>query len=314
MNNFSFLLLLFLLATLLITCIPVSADLSNIWYNKGVVLSLNGGFEEAIDAYNKAIEINPDYDAAWYARGYALRRLEIYSEALKSYNRALEINPKNADALFGRAYLLQISGDSEGAVKEYTIILDRDPDNAAAWNNLGRLYFELERTDESIHAFTQALAITHDYDLARSNLDIVTIGMDQHTPLDSGAYAPEAIEWFKTGHSLINQHKYYDANEAFDKAIKIEPYFIDAWNGKGISLLYQGKYSDALGAFERTLAIDPENEFAKTFQESTQKRYHAYLDAVKISDPPSACLTREPIVAEMRMFFLAEELCPVTQL
>ena len=312
MNKFSFSLLLFLLATLLITCLPVSADLSNVWYNRGVALSLNGSFEEAIDAYSRAIELNPDYDTAWYARGYALRRLGRYLEALESYNRALKINPQNQDAQFGKAFLLQISGDSEGAVKEYLFILERDPFNNAAWNNLGRLYYEQGRRDESIHAFSQALALAQDYALARRNLDIVTVGMDQQMPGYRGISSPVAIEWFKTAHSLINQHKYYDANQAFDKAIEIEPYYIDAWNGKGVSLLYRGKYRDALSVFEKVLAIDPGNEFAETFWESTQKRYDAYLEAVKITDAPSACLIREPIVAEMRMFYLAEDLCPVT--
>lgn len=312
MNKFSFSLLLFLLATLLITCLPVSADQSNIWYNKGVALSISGSFEESIDAYSRAIELNPDYDSAWYARGYALRRLGRYPEALESYNRALEINPQNLDAQFGKAFLLQISGNGEGAAKEYVLILEIDPFNAAAWNNLGRIYYEQGRNNESIHAFSQALAITEDYALARRNLDIVTVGMDRRIPEYVRDFSPAAVEWFKTGHSLITQHKYYDATEAFDTAIKIEPYFIDAWNGKGIALLYRGKYGDALSVFERVLVIDPGNEFAETFRESTQKRYNAYLDAVKISDPPSACLIREPIVAEMRMFYLAEELCPTS--
>lgn len=52
-----------------------------------------GRYEEALAAYDKALEIKPDFHLAWYNRGNALGSLERYEEALISYDKALEFNP-----------------------------------------------------------------------------------------------------------------------------------------------------------------------------------------------------------------------------
>ncbi len=42
------------------------------WNNKGIALKDLGKYEEAIQAYDKAIEIKPDYHLAWNNKGIAL--------------------------------------------------------------------------------------------------------------------------------------------------------------------------------------------------------------------------------------------------
>ena len=42
------------------------------WFIKGIALSEQERYDEAIQAYSKAIEINPNYAEAWVNKGYAL--------------------------------------------------------------------------------------------------------------------------------------------------------------------------------------------------------------------------------------------------
>lgn len=60
-------------------------------------------FSKAVDAYRKAIELNPELYQAYGSMGYALRRLGEYESALGSYNRALELNPNYPEAIEYRA-------------------------------------------------------------------------------------------------------------------------------------------------------------------------------------------------------------------
>jgi tetratricopeptide (TPR) repeat protein len=39
------------------------------WYDLGYMHSVLRNFEEAVEAYTKAIEVNPDFAEAWYNRG-----------------------------------------------------------------------------------------------------------------------------------------------------------------------------------------------------------------------------------------------------
>ncbi len=42
---------------------------SKLLINKGVALKIQGKYDEAIEALDKAIEINPDFAEAWYNKG-----------------------------------------------------------------------------------------------------------------------------------------------------------------------------------------------------------------------------------------------------
>jgi tetratricopeptide (TPR) repeat protein len=44
-------------------------------------------------AFDKAIEINPQNSLAWYNKGITLRHLNKYEEAIKAYEKAIESNP-----------------------------------------------------------------------------------------------------------------------------------------------------------------------------------------------------------------------------
>ena len=48
-----------------------------------------GRKEEAIESYDKALEINPDLHKAWYLRGAALSHLDRKEEAFASCEKAI---------------------------------------------------------------------------------------------------------------------------------------------------------------------------------------------------------------------------------
>ena len=62
------------------------------WLNKGVALAHLGKPREAIECYDKALEINPKLSDAWNNKGVALKALGRYEEATGCYDAALKIN------------------------------------------------------------------------------------------------------------------------------------------------------------------------------------------------------------------------------
>jgi tetratricopeptide (TPR) repeat protein len=53
-------------------------------------------YQEAFEAADKAIEIDPDNARAWHYRGLANRFLGNFSEAKKDFEKSLELDPDNA--------------------------------------------------------------------------------------------------------------------------------------------------------------------------------------------------------------------------
>ena len=89
------------------------------WTNKGVSFAALGRHQEALKAYDKAIEIKPDDHKAWHNKGNAIRKLGRYEEALKVYDKAIEIKPDFHLAWSNKVDALRKLGRDEEAIKVY---------------------------------------------------------------------------------------------------------------------------------------------------------------------------------------------------
>ena len=78
---------------LILVNIAGAAQSTNVWFHKGSELMNLGKYNEAIKAYDKAIEINPQDSDAWYNKGLDLEQLSKSDESIKAYEKAIEINP-----------------------------------------------------------------------------------------------------------------------------------------------------------------------------------------------------------------------------
>lgn len=75
-------------------------------FNEGVALMNQNKYDAALQAFDKAIEINPQYVEAWAGRGWALYGSGKYYETLQAYDQAIELNPYYADAWAGTGFAL----------------------------------------------------------------------------------------------------------------------------------------------------------------------------------------------------------------
>ncbi len=88
--------------------------------NTGYTLNSLGRYEEAIEAYRQAIEIDPKYADPYFNLGINLHHLYRYEEAIEAYRQAIEIDPKFAYAYFNLGIVLNYSlGRREEAIEAY---------------------------------------------------------------------------------------------------------------------------------------------------------------------------------------------------
>ncbi len=64
------------------------------WVNKGKILSEIGKKDEALKAYEQAINLKPDYAEAWYNKSTALASIGRVDDSIEARKRALELNPE----------------------------------------------------------------------------------------------------------------------------------------------------------------------------------------------------------------------------
>ncbi|HPC90605.1 MAG TPA: tetratricopeptide repeat protein, partial [Methanothrix sp.] len=54
------------------------------WFSKGQELQRNDSHEEALQAYEKAIQVDPESASAWMSKGNALLSLKRYNESMEA--------------------------------------------------------------------------------------------------------------------------------------------------------------------------------------------------------------------------------------
>jgi tetratricopeptide (TPR) repeat protein len=126
-------------------------------------------FKQAIECYDKALEIDPKNADAWNNKGGALGSLGKHEEAIEYYDKALKIDPKNAMAWTNKGWSLSNLGRYEEAIEYLDKALEIDPGYAFAWSNKGADLGALGRYEEAIEYLDKALEIDPGYAYAWYN-------------------------------------------------------------------------------------------------------------------------------------------------
>jgi tetratricopeptide (TPR) repeat protein len=221
-------------------------------------------YEEAIIAYDKALQIKPEYYEAWNNRGSILcDHLGRYEEAIASFDRALEIKLEYYKAWHNRGNALGNLGRNEEAIASFDQALQIKPDFHEAWYNRGNALFNLERNEESVAAYDQALQIKPDKHEAWHNRGIALGNLGRHEEAIASfdkalQIKPDKHEaWYNRGIALDNLGRYEEAIAAYDQALQIKPDDHNAFRGRGISLTRIGQYDKALTNFNRAIELEP---------------------------------------------------------
>ena len=102
-------------------------------------------FEEALEIFERVLDMNQDIPEVWNNMAVALYGLDRMEEALQSYDRCLTLDPENIDALRNKGFLLRNQKKLEEALEVYDIVLQKGGDaydmesTAAVLTALGRL-------------------------------------------------------------------------------------------------------------------------------------------------------------------------------
>lgn len=93
----------------------------------------------AIEAYQRAVRIDPAYFDAYYNLGLAAYESKELPLAIASFEHAVRVNPASADARYNFALTLQRANYFRDAAAQYQEMLDDNPDNVRARFALGNL-------------------------------------------------------------------------------------------------------------------------------------------------------------------------------
>ncbi|MBF0195304.1 MAG: tetratricopeptide repeat protein, partial [Magnetococcales bacterium] len=266
--------------------------------DKAVSLHESGSLNDAINYYNKVVEIHPDNNIAHSNLGFAYHTQGKHDKAFKFYVEAIAINPEHADTHYNLGNLLRVKGEIDAAILSYKKAIAIEPDYAKAhfnlavslqeqgrlneavdsykeaitfcqndveaYNNLGIIYQEQGKLDSAVAIYQQAMKIKPDYVEAQYNLG-VTLQEQRQFDLAVAAYR-QAIEikkdyveaHYNLGVTLQEQGRVHEAIESYQQAIKIKSDYAKAYNNLGIITFEQGQLDKAIAIYQKGISIKPD--------------------------------------------------------
>jgi len=207
----------------------VNPDSTRALLNLGDVLRLQNKPQEAIDRYQRALQIDPDYHDVYYRYAQALASLGQLDGAVEYLRRHVEKAPPAAAPHIDLGIFLSRQGKTDEGIREYRRALEIDPKSAEAYYGLGTSLAARGELEEAQRYLNRAIELN-----------------------------PEKSEFFFTlGNLLVKQNALEQAEESFRRAITIKPDFPMARNNLGRLLAARGDLPGAMEHFREALRADP---------------------------------------------------------
>ena len=182
-----------------------SSESPEVLIERGHLMESRGKFQEAIDAYTRALAQRPNSATTYYDRGVAYGRLNSWKEATDDYSRAIEHDPGMARAYNNRATAYAEQHQYQQAIADFTKAISLDPRGGLTYRNRGLAYHDLGQLNQAIEDYTVAIRLD-----------------------------PSVFEGpFERGNAYLDTGDYKKAVADFDRAIAIDPTHATAWLNRG---------------------------------------------------------------------------------
>ena len=233
-----------------------------------VTFNRNSDYQSVLTIWKDTVDHRPQNSRAFYSYGTALSEAKKYREAIDIFERALELSPTDRSVMIRYADVLQKLGETTKAIALLkTAIADRSPervpDGYEAYNNLGAELDIIGEREEAMRCLRIAIKLKPDAEGAHINLAIA---------LSSAGRFEAAAEEFRTalalkpadykiyvrlGDTLLKLGKIEEAIAVLDDGVKNAEPTPELLSTLGAALLRGARNEDAKQRFEEALRINP---------------------------------------------------------
>ena len=212
------------------------------------------------EKYAKAVnELNA---MDWLKKGLVLRyRDKNNQEAMKAFDKAIEIDPNFARAYAVRAAIYNDWGQHQQALRESEQAIKLDPTLAWGFNTRGWAHIGLLNYQKAIEDLNKAIELDPKYIYPYCNRSwAYYILKNYHQALDDANKAIEldhefSYAYFRRGMAVASLNKFQDAIKDFDRAIELDPMFSWSFLSRGYTFLKLGKTEQALEDLKKAASL-----------------------------------------------------------
>jgi serine/threonine protein kinase/Tfp pilus assembly protein PilF len=195
---------------------------------KGNALFHLGRYEEAIEAFDKAIGLEPDNYTARHNRAITLTKLGKQKENIKEHGKAISLAPDKDISYYTKGNALFHLGRYEEAIEAFDKAIGLEPDNCLSYFDKGNALFHLGRYEEAIEQYNKAISLSYDVIRALSSFNKSTTlfrlgkhkeSIEEYDKITNTNNVYSILHYYFKGNAIFHLGKY---NEKYNKTTVLE--------------------------------------------------------------------------------------------
>lgn len=239
------------------------------------VLDRKAKFDEALAAYDRALNLDPNNDFAWRGKTETLRKAQRYDEALATLDMAMKRFPHDPIFVDEFGVVKYEQRDYATAENAFRRSIAMQPDTVTPYANLNTILLVQNRTEEALQVLQQGLQVRPSARLYSSLGNALFLRGDYVGAAEAfeNAVAPthgapgNYLNWANLGDTLLwLPGREAQARSAYDKARQLlapklarAPKDVSLISRMGLYAARAGDAAQAATLIQRALAIAPGN-------------------------------------------------------
>ena len=201
--------------------LELDPDSSLPWNNLGGLYFSLDDLQKAEEAFLNGLTQNPGNVVGWVGLAGVYEKMNMFQESLDSYRHALRIVPDFTLAWFRIGGILEAVKQPENAIKAYEIVIRQSAKYLPAWMRLAKIYHEQNKPEQAINTIQNALVCS-----------------------------PASFELWMTLGDVATRHNNNLSVSAYRKALAINPCHGQAYCRLAQVHEEQGNLLDAISCYE----------------------------------------------------------------
>lgn len=232
------------------------------YFRAGEEFHRSMNYEDAIDQYTKAIELDPEFDDAYINRARAYSQTGDHASAAVDFDRALAFNEKDHELYYLSAREWYLQGKSKVSLAKLNQAIERKRNFLEAYQLRADVYMDLKQYEKALHDYQKCLRINEDeegyYHLgtAYENLGMLKEAEEAYQQsIDENSRIPET--YYALARLKYERKKYDEALDALRQMLALEPGNLDGILLQSKIQAAQGNYPNAIETLSMASAEFP---------------------------------------------------------
>jgi tetratricopeptide (TPR) repeat protein len=281
---------------------------ASIYSDRGVAKWRLNQTKEAIEDFNKSIQLSPENGTVYNNRGNALMDLGHPDEAMKDFDRAIALSPNYGPAYNNRGNAHVALGQYNRAFQDFRKAAELMPRSAVPFNGRGTAHEELKRYHAAVRDLSRAISLNSKYTAAYRHRAEAYLALGMYREAVADATQVFTLEPDLSDPDLlllraranVGDKKFNAAVDDFNKVIEAKPDLVDAYIERGMVFTQVRRFDDAIGDFNRAIELDPKSVKAYAMRATAKLQADAKDDALYDANQALQIDSNDPLALRVR--------------